>query len=89
LNDTETPPLGLRRFLDADDISRIEFEAELSGFAELLRQSRSHLRQLRKAKYAPPESAPSASHHVAEMPKGNVSAKNRDLDILSGFRNQG
>lgn len=48
LNYPDTPPLGLHRFLDADDISRIEFEAELSGFAELLRRGRSRLRRLLK-----------------------------------------
>lgn len=32
-------PYGLKRFLDGEMVSSIEFEAELSGFAELLRQS--------------------------------------------------
>jgi peptidoglycan/xylan/chitin deacetylase (PgdA/CDA1 family) len=32
-------PLGLRRFLDGEMVSEIEFEAELSGFSELLRRS--------------------------------------------------
>ncbi len=39
-NYTDTPRFALRRFLDADDISDIEFEAELSGFSELLRGMR-------------------------------------------------
>jgi len=38
LNYRDTPPLALRRFLDGEGISDIEFEAELSGFAELLRR---------------------------------------------------
>jgi peptidoglycan/xylan/chitin deacetylase (PgdA/CDA1 family) len=43
LNYTDTPLLGLRRFLDGENISQIEFEAELSGFSELLRSARSAL----------------------------------------------
>lgn len=38
LNYSDTPPLALRRFMDGSDISRIEFEAELSGFSEILRR---------------------------------------------------
>lgn len=37
LNTTETPVLALNRFLDRDNISQIEFEAELSGFKEFAR----------------------------------------------------
>jgi len=37
LNFRDTPRLALKRFLDRDDLSDIEFEAEISGFAELLR----------------------------------------------------
>lgn len=37
LNDASTPVLGLKRFGDDEAMARIEFEAELSGFAELLR----------------------------------------------------
>jgi len=33
-----TPPLGLKRFLDAENISSIAFEAEMFGFLELLRR---------------------------------------------------
>src|SRR5260370_36886772 len=43
LNYADTPRLGLRRFLDGENISQIEFEAELSGFSELLRSVRSTL----------------------------------------------
>ena len=32
-----TPMLGLKRYLDAEDIPELEFEAELCGFKELLR----------------------------------------------------
>jgi peptidoglycan/xylan/chitin deacetylase (PgdA/CDA1 family) len=44
LNYPQTPRLGLRRFLDGENISQIEFEAELSGFSEILRTVRSFLR---------------------------------------------
>jgi peptidoglycan/xylan/chitin deacetylase (PgdA/CDA1 family) len=36
-NSAGTPPLGLKRFLDGENVSMIEFEAELSGFAHFLR----------------------------------------------------
>lgn len=37
LNTADTPRLGLYRILDQDDLSQIEFEAELFGFCELIR----------------------------------------------------
>lgn len=37
LNTADTPLLGLYRILDQDDLSQIEFEAELFGFSELIR----------------------------------------------------
>lgn len=37
LNRPDTPPYGLRRFLDSESISFIEFKAELAGFNEILR----------------------------------------------------
>ena len=37
LNDSATPILGLRRFLDAEDLPELELEAELSGFKGVLR----------------------------------------------------
>ncbi len=40
LNDARTPRYALRRFLDTENVRPIEFEAELSGFAELLRSLR-------------------------------------------------
>lgn len=39
-NDRTTPLLGLRRFLDAENISAITFEAEVFGVLELLRRIR-------------------------------------------------
>jgi peptidoglycan/xylan/chitin deacetylase (PgdA/CDA1 family) len=47
LNYRATPVLGLRRFLDAENISAIAFEAELFGFLELSRRIRSRLRPQR------------------------------------------
>lgn len=40
LNYVDTPLLELNRFLDGENISDIEFEAEVSGFTELLRKLR-------------------------------------------------
>ncbi len=40
LNDTNTPALILRRFLDGEDISQIEFISELFGFSEFIRYFR-------------------------------------------------
>ncbi len=37
MNGSETPPLELRRFLDSETCSAIRFEAEVSGFLELVR----------------------------------------------------
>ena len=37
MNDRTTDPLALYRVLDQDDMHEIEFEAELSGFCELIR----------------------------------------------------
>ena len=46
LNYSHTPPLLLNRFLDGNDVSWIEFEAEMSGFSELLRKVRLRLKHL-------------------------------------------
>lgn len=43
LNNRKTPLLALNRFLDANDMSEIEFAAEMSGFSELLRKLKSVL----------------------------------------------
>lgn len=43
LNYPDTPRLGLKRFLDGEHITSIEFEAELRGFTDLLRRGRSFL----------------------------------------------
>lgn len=39
LNFASTPPLGLFRLLDGEELTQLEFEAELSGFADLARRS--------------------------------------------------
>jgi peptidoglycan/xylan/chitin deacetylase (PgdA/CDA1 family) len=41
LNARETPAFGLRRCLDSDDLTELEFEAELTGFKEAMRGLRS------------------------------------------------
>jgi peptidoglycan/xylan/chitin deacetylase (PgdA/CDA1 family) len=43
------PPHGLKRFLDGEMVSELEFDAEVCGFAELLRQAFGALRRLRDA----------------------------------------
>ena len=37
-NYRDTPRLGLKRILDAEDVPLIEFEAEMSGYKDLLRR---------------------------------------------------
>ncbi len=41
LNYSDTHPYRLFRFLDGENISQLEFEAEMSGFLELLRKAKS------------------------------------------------
>src|SRR5262249_49826858 len=55
-NYPSTPPLGLKRFLDGEDIAQIEFEAELSGLMEIMRRLRARWRG---------EGTRSATVHVA------------------------
>jgi peptidoglycan/xylan/chitin deacetylase (PgdA/CDA1 family) len=43
LNYAHTPRFALRRFLDGEHIAEIEFEAEVSGFMEVLRRTRTLL----------------------------------------------
>ncbi|MCA0240644.1 MAG: polysaccharide deacetylase family protein [Proteobacteria bacterium] len=43
-NYAETERMELRRFLDGENISQLEFEAEMSGFLELLRRARRWLK---------------------------------------------
>ena len=38
LNRKETPRLGLKRFLDSEELSQIRFEAEMSGFKHVVRR---------------------------------------------------
>ncbi len=56
-NYPETPPLALRRFLDGEHISDLEFEAEMCGYKELLRRTRAGLgRALRRIPLVAPRS---------------------------------
>lgn len=48
LNTDSTPPLQLNRFLDGENISEIEFLAELYGFSELMRTARNYLSRAKK-----------------------------------------
>lgn len=52
LNGRDTHPLALQRFLDADDIAAVEFEAEISGFKQLLRDWRARLRPALRSPHA-------------------------------------
>jgi len=45
-NDSRTPLLLLRRYLDSEKTSDIEFEAEISGVRELLRRMRSSMKMI-------------------------------------------
>ncbi len=49
LNVPGTPKLGLKRFLDGENISQIEFESELCGFNDFLRAIRSFVGRKRSA----------------------------------------
>ncbi len=55
---TFMPRLPVGRFLDTETVSQIEFEAELSGFAEILRTVRSAVRR-----ETAPQSSPMAYDH--------------------------
>ncbi len=45
LNDRRTPLFALRRIVDGEDVSRIEFLAEVFGFTEILRRLRDRIRR--------------------------------------------
>lgn len=47
-NYADTESLELRRFLDGENISQVEFEAEVSGFLELMRRFRQLIRGRRR-----------------------------------------
>lgn len=46
LNFPDSPILGLKRFLDGEGISQIEFESELAGYSHLLRQLRQRVKKV-------------------------------------------
>lgn len=50
LNYDYSSAFELKRFLDGEHVSQVEFEAELSGFNEMMRRVRSHLRRLLSSK---------------------------------------
>jgi peptidoglycan/xylan/chitin deacetylase (PgdA/CDA1 family) len=45
LNYISTPRLALKRFLDSEDFSQVEFEAEITGYLEMLRHVRSWIKK--------------------------------------------
>jgi peptidoglycan/xylan/chitin deacetylase (PgdA/CDA1 family) len=62
LNYADTPPLTLHRFVDDDtNVSWIEFEAEMSGFGDLLRKARARWQQMVGRRRAPRAGNPYAA----------------------------
>ena len=61
MNRRSTSLLLLRRFLDSSETSQLEFEAELAGFSELLRQVRTLAERLRGRPLQPDVPAPPGS----------------------------
>lgn len=59
MNDASVPPLLLRRYLDRDDWSEVEFEAAVSGFLGILHPLR-HVLTLTRRSSARPEGSRSA-----------------------------
>jgi len=59
--------LGLRRFLDSSGTSQLEFEAELSGFSELLRRGRALVQRL-SGRRAPTEVPVPPGSEVLSLP---------------------
>jgi hypothetical protein len=55
LNDGKTARLGLKRFLDGENVSAIEFEAEIYGLSELLRGCRGSLKRMFQGRNVPLE----------------------------------
>jgi Polysaccharide deacetylase len=55
LNDRGTARLGLKRFLDGENVSAIEFEAEIYGLSELLRGCRAFLKRMFQGRTVPIE----------------------------------
>jgi peptidoglycan/xylan/chitin deacetylase (PgdA/CDA1 family) len=53
-NRSETPKLGLKRFLDGENVYQIEFEAEMYGLTELLRGCRTALKSMFRRRGAAP-----------------------------------
>jgi peptidoglycan/xylan/chitin deacetylase (PgdA/CDA1 family) len=49
LNNPGTPPFALKRFVDGDAVSPVEFEAEMSGFADMVRRATGRARVLLRA----------------------------------------
>lgn len=65
LNDAQSNRLALRRFLDGENIAQIEFEAEISGYLELLRAARA---RMARGKRAVERCEPSWSQNLSSSP---------------------
>jgi peptidoglycan/xylan/chitin deacetylase (PgdA/CDA1 family) len=77
MNRRRDSPLTLRRFLDDSRISQLEFEAELSGFSELMRNARALVQRLRGQVTRPEVPVPPGSEvppSPAGTPGGSASA---------------
>lgn len=61
LNYQDTPKLALRRFLDSEDLTDLEFEADLYGYGEMLRRARSWLGSAEPARVWRKAAAPATS----------------------------
>jgi hypothetical protein len=69
--------LTLRRFLDDSQTTQLEFEAELSGFSEVLRQLRTLVERLRGHAARPEVPVPPGSEVPASRsgtPEGSAAA---------------
>ena len=69
MNPPDQDPLILRRFLDGQQVTQIRFEAEMSGFCDLLRDLKRDIlgmgKRLRTRKAAPVASAPASNQPAA------------------------
>jgi peptidoglycan/xylan/chitin deacetylase (PgdA/CDA1 family) len=70
LNRRGDSPLTLRRFLDDSRTSQLEFEAELSGFSELLRTARALVERVRGRVERPEVPVPPGS----EVPSASITS---------------
>jgi peptidoglycan/xylan/chitin deacetylase (PgdA/CDA1 family) len=63
--------LTLRRFLDSSEVTQLEFEAELSGFSEVLRQAHAWMQRVRGGAVRTEAPVPPGSE-VPDSPRGQA-----------------